>query len=240
MLKLFEIDQTRPFPGLNERRPVERMAPVLAPAQYAQLHLPEPLIPPRSLLERLVIGDHQILGRFVRDGPEAHDLALGSSQDQRAAQSLHAFAVVSLRSTVNVSFQAGFLQPSSESARIRIAPIVLVFDHRSLREPGMLEAMRAQALSIVSVFLREGLHLRALLGHWSDSSMALYSVANCIGGRNTFTLFAKIFWKMCGRRASMLKAAGKCNPADHLLSQRTERVFGDRDIAPLRSESFKS
>jgi hypothetical protein len=34
--------------------------------------------------------------------------------------------------------------------------------------------------------------------------MALYSVAKCIGSRNNFTLFAKIFGKMSGRRISIL------------------------------------
>jgi hypothetical protein len=37
--------------------------------------------------------------RAVRDRPEADDLALGSSQDQRAAQPLHAFAVLHLSHT---------------------------------------------------------------------------------------------------------------------------------------------
>jgi hypothetical protein len=32
---------------------------------------------------------------------------------------------------------------------------------------------------------------------------------------------------------------GKFNPAGHLLSQRTEGVFGDRRIAPLCGQSFK-
>jgi hypothetical protein len=37
-----------------------------------------------------------------------------------------------------------------------------------------------------------------------------------------------------------VERAGKCNPVSRLLCQRTEGVFGDRDIASLRSESFKS
>jgi hypothetical protein len=37
-----------------------------------------------------------------------------------------------------------------------------------------------------------------------------------------------------------LERAGKCNPDGHLLSQRAESVFGNRDIATLCGESFKS
>jgi hypothetical protein len=90
-------------------------------------------------------------------------------------------------------FMPNFHNPLRESVWVCIAPSLLSFYHQSLREPGTLEAMRTQTLSILSVFLPGGLHLRALPGHWSDSSMALYSVAKCIESRNNFTLFAKIF-----------------------------------------------
>jgi hypothetical protein len=86
--------QALPFSRLNERCPEERMAPVTAPPNHSQLHLPQSLTPSLPLLERLVIWDHQVFRRFVRDRPEADDLALGSGQHQRAAQSLHAFAVL--------------------------------------------------------------------------------------------------------------------------------------------------
>src|SRR5919108_1286151 len=37
-----------------------------------------------------------------------------------------------------------------------------------------------------------------------------------------------------------LERAGTCNPDGHLLSQRAESVFANRDIATLCGESFKS
>src|SRR5215470_744083 len=46
--------QIPPLSRLNERRPVERMAPTLAP-QHSQLHLPEAFAAPLSAPERLVI-----------------------------------------------------------------------------------------------------------------------------------------------------------------------------------------
>jgi hypothetical protein len=55
-----------------------------------------------------------------------------------------------------------------------------------------------------------------------------------------FTIFGKIFRKMCRRKASTSSAAGKCNLACHLLSQRAEGIFGDGHIAPLCGEPFKS
>jgi hypothetical protein len=108
---------------------------------------------------------------------------------------------------------------------------VLGFDQRSLRESGTLEAMIPRRFPLFQSIVR---------GDVSGYSNALFSVAKCIESRNNFTLFAKIFLKIFRRKAWMLKAAGKRNLAGHLLSQSAEGVLGDRDIAPLCSEPFKS
>jgi hypothetical protein len=70
------------------------MVPVLASPNHSQLHLPQSLSPFLSHLECPVVCDHQVFRRFVGDRPEADDLALGSSQDQSAAQLLHALAIL--------------------------------------------------------------------------------------------------------------------------------------------------
>jgi hypothetical protein len=148
-------------------------------------------------------------------------------------------------------FRPAVHKPLRKSARIRIAPGALGFDQRSLTEPGTLEAARIPALSIVSVFLYGGLiyersrgtgatHLRSAPEALERLINCSLLIAKCIRSRNNFTLFTKIFRKIFRRNTSMLKATGKCNLAGHLLSQRTEGVFGYWRVAPLCSESFKS
>jgi hypothetical protein len=56
--------QIRPLSRLNERRPVERMMPILAP-QHSQLHLPEAFAASLSAPERIVIWDHDIFSPLV-------------------------------------------------------------------------------------------------------------------------------------------------------------------------------
>src|SRR5687767_5207457 len=90
--------QVRPLSRLSEGRPIEWMAMLLAP-QHSQLRLPEALAAPLSSPERLVIWNHDVFSAIVRHRPETHDLALGSGQDQRAPQALHALTDLDLAQT---------------------------------------------------------------------------------------------------------------------------------------------
>jgi hypothetical protein len=114
-------------------------------------------------------------------------------------------------------FKPDFYYLLRKNAGIRIDPIVLCIDKRSLREPGTLEAMCIQALSIVSVFLTEGLHLRVLPGHWSDSSMALLCSKVHREPKQFHPLHKNLLENVPGNEIDV-ERAGKCNPACHLLS----------------------
>src|SRR5512145_485071 len=70
-----------PFARLDEARPIVWM-PARRLFEHFQLHLPQCLTAPLSLLQLAVIGHHQISRRLVQDGPEAHHLRLRAGQRQ--------------------------------------------------------------------------------------------------------------------------------------------------------------
>jgi hypothetical protein len=111
--------------------------------------------------------------------------------------------------------------------------------------------MRTRALSIVSVFLCGGFiyersrgtgatHPRSAPGALGATPHLLSADGKVHREPKQFHPLRKNLLENVPEKEIDLERAGKCNLAGHLLSQRTEGVFGNWRVAPPCSESFKS
>jgi hypothetical protein len=100
----------RPLSMRDEAHPEIGVAPLAAPEHF-QLHLTQGFGPLFSCLLALVVSDHQTLRRFVRDLPEAYQLAFRTRKHQSASQPVNAFTVFNFARTRLARRQHDQLRP---------------------------------------------------------------------------------------------------------------------------------
>src|SRR5262249_39948452 len=84
--------EVRPFAGLDETGPVERMAAIWT-RQHGKLRLPQRVATSEAILQPAVIGSHDFPRDVVTDWPKAHDQGFGAGKEERAPETINSFAI---------------------------------------------------------------------------------------------------------------------------------------------------